>query len=314
GRADMVSSFTTATASGATVAPVNTPAPVNVYGGRVVYRKVLGSVSCGAGPAPAKVYYRGVVAGRGGGRVTYRFAPSLVLLVAVVVATVQAGGATWGLGAPKPRFVNLISYQRDINAATPGTAIITPQDHLLSNKRSPRMRTQDYRRAMLEHNYMEEEVEKLLTEDQVEVHSHKEYSYAPRLLATTSQLLQEGVNCSAIRSSLHMNLVQQDYQLLPTWVHESENIGDCPTQYIARRLPAEYAPREILEARCSCEGSQCSRSGHQCVLLTRNIPVWVKRWGEHYHVLDLEKVGVACACLRRPSKQAHVIYGPFIES
>ncbi|CAL4108253.1 unnamed protein product, partial [Meganyctiphanes norvegica] len=263
------------------------------------------------------------------GSVAFRFIPTVALLVVMVVAT-GVQGSTWlpqgqqqrpqeGVlvkGVPStPRYLDLVSFLGDQNAAA--SVLNAPQDQRMPIKKTPRLQTQvwsNYRRAMLERNYLEEEAEKLLTEDQVEVNSHKEYSYAPRLLATTSQLLQEGVNCSAIRSSLHMNLVQQDYQLLPTWVHETEDIGDCPTQYVARRLPAEYAPKEILEARCRCEGSQCSRLGHQCVLLTRNIPVWVRRWGEHYHVLDLEKVGVACACLRRPSKQADVIYGPFIES
>ncbi|XP_068214220.1 uncharacterized protein [Palaemon carinicauda] len=151
------------------------------------------------------------------------------------------------------------------------------------------------------------------TEEQVDAATKSEYKIVPHPIIYTSQILHKGVNCSALNVNLHRNHVKPELQLRPNWIHKSEFIGDCPTNYIARELPPMYSPTVILEAVCACGGSQCSKRGHQCVPVSSRVPVWVRR-GPNFHVLDVEELTVACACLRRPSGDGNFIFEAAIQS
>ncbi|KAK7077397.1 hypothetical protein SK128_018810, partial [Halocaridina rubra] len=150
------------------------------------------------------------------------------------------------------------------------------------------------------------------SEEQVKAATRTEYKVVPHPLVYTSQLLHEGVNCSSFRTNLHKNHIRPELQLRPDWIHKSELIGDCPTHYVTRELPPMYSPAVVLEAVCTCGGSQCSESGHQCVPVSRHVPVWVRR-GPNVHILDIEELTVACACLRRPSAGGNFIYAAAIQ-
>lgn len=151
------------------------------------------------------------------------------------------------------------------------------------------------------------------SEQEVEAASRSEYKAVPLPIVHTSQMLHRGINCSALDSNLHENHIKPELQLRPDWIHISELIGDCPTHYVARDLPPMYSPAVVLEAVCTCGGSQCSRDGHQCVPVTRHIPVWVRR-GPNIHVLDVEELAVACACVRRPSVGGNFVFSPAVHS
>ncbi|XP_042859036.1 uncharacterized protein LOC122245152 [Penaeus japonicus] len=151
------------------------------------------------------------------------------------------------------------------------------------------------------------------SEKEVEDASRSEYKAVPSPIVHTSQMLHQGINCSALASNLHENHIKPELQLRPDWIHISELIGDCPTHYITRELPPMYSPAVVLEAVCTCGGSQCSRDGHQCVPVTRHIPVWVRR-GPNVHVLDVEELTVACACVRRPSVGGNFVFSPAVQS
>ncbi|XP_066990000.1 uncharacterized protein [Macrobrachium rosenbergii] len=151
------------------------------------------------------------------------------------------------------------------------------------------------------------------TEEQVDAATKSEYKIVPHPIIYTSQILHKGVNCSTINVDLHKNHVKPELQLRPNWIHKSEFIGDCPTNYVARELPPMYSPTVILEAVCACGGSQCSRRGHQCVPVSSRVPVWVRR-GPNFLVLDVEELTVACACVRRPSGEGNFIFEAAVQS
>nr|XP_027234408.1 uncharacterized protein LOC113825775 [Penaeus vannamei] len=150
------------------------------------------------------------------------------------------------------------------------------------------------------------------SEQEVEAASRSEYKAVPLPIVHTSQMLHRGKTVP-LDSNLHENHIKPELQLRPDWIHISELIGDCPTHYVARDLPPMYSPAVVLEAVCTCGGSQCSRDGHQCVPVTRHIPVWVRR-GPNIHVLDVEELAVACACVRRPSVGGNFVFSPRVHS
>ncbi|KAK7077141.1 hypothetical protein SK128_018675, partial [Halocaridina rubra] len=151
------------------------------------------------------------------------------------------------------------------------------------------------------------------SEDQVDLASRAEYKVVPDPIIYTSQIIHKGVNCSSIRSAMHKNHISPELQLRPEWIYESQLLGSCPTHYVTRELPPMYSPSVVVEAVCTCGGSKCSDDGHQCLPVSRHIPVWVRQ-GPNFHVLDVEELTVACACVRRPSTGANFIYSPAIQS
>ncbi|XP_042858179.1 uncharacterized protein LOC122244361 [Penaeus japonicus] len=148
---------------------------------------------------------------------------------------------------------------------------------------------------------------------QMEEATRAEYKEVPHPIAHTSQLLHEGINCSRVSSDLHLNNLKGDVQLRPTWILNSRFIGDCPTRFVSRELPPKYFPPVVLEAQCACGGAHCSQEGHQCVPVSRHVPVWVRR-GPTFHVLDVIEVKVACICARRRSYRANNLMMAAIQS
>nr|QOD42430.1 crustacean female sex hormone 1 [Lysmata vittata] len=151
------------------------------------------------------------------------------------------------------------------------------------------------------------------SEDQVNEASKLEYKVVPEPIMYTSQIIHKGVNCSSIRTGLHKNHIRPELQLHPEWIHTSELIGSCPTHYVTKELPPMYSPSVVVEAVCTCSGSKCSREGHQCLPVSRYMPVWVRQ-GPNFHVLDVEEITVACACVRRPSVSGNFIYASAVHS
>ncbi|XP_042860456.1 uncharacterized protein LOC122246161 [Penaeus japonicus] len=151
------------------------------------------------------------------------------------------------------------------------------------------------------------------SEEQVQEATKIQYKSIPEPVIYTSQVLQQGVSCSTLHSEMHENYIKPELRLRPEWIYESKLIGDCPTHYVTRELPSIYSPSTVLEAVCACRGSQCSKDGHQCVPVSRHVPVWVRR-GPNLHVLDVEELTVACACAQRPSAGGNFIYSAAVES
>ncbi|XP_068200536.1 uncharacterized protein [Palaemon carinicauda] len=149
--------------------------------------------------------------------------------------------------------------------------------------------------------------------DQIEDAVREESKKVPDPIAATSMVLHDGVDCSSLRSDLHPNRIDLDVELRPSWIQQSKLIGDCPTDYFPKELPENYYPPVILEARCRCENSQCSRSGHVCVPVKRNVPVWL-RDGLDRHVLDVHELTVACVCAKRSSRKGDTVFTSFITS
>ena len=145
------------------------------------------------------------------------------------------------------------------------------------------------------------------SEEQMEAAFMSEYGVVPYDVVAASGAVSKGVNCSGLQSSMHPNLIPREIQLRPSWLYASQLIGDCPVHYVERFLPALYHPTRILEATCSCQGSQCSQEGHQCVPISRLMPVWVRR-GAGQYVMDVEEVTVTCACVMRTSLTANSLY------
>ncbi|XP_042860457.1 uncharacterized protein LOC122246162 [Penaeus japonicus] len=154
---------------------------------------------------------------------------------------------------------------------------------------------------------------RFFSEREVQEATKEEYTSIPHPVIYTSQVLQQGVNCSNLQSEMHENYIDPEVLLYPEWIYESKLIGDCPTHYKTRELPPKYSPAMVLEAVCACGESQCSKSGHQCVPVSLHVPVWVRR-GPNLHVLDVEEVTVACACAMRPSFQGNFIFSAAIQS
>ncbi|XP_066954426.1 uncharacterized protein [Macrobrachium rosenbergii] len=151
------------------------------------------------------------------------------------------------------------------------------------------------------------------SEEQVDEASRVEYKVVPDPVIYTSQIIHKGVNCSSIKTDLHKNHITPELQLHPEWIHTSQLIGTCPTHYVTRELPPMYSPSVVVEAVCTCTGSKCSRDGHQCLPVSRHIPVWVRQ-GPNFHVLDVEELTVACACVRRPSVGGNFIFASAVHS
>ncbi|XP_076054440.1 uncharacterized protein LOC143033121 [Oratosquilla oratoria] len=147
------------------------------------------------------------------------------------------------------------------------------------------------------------------TEQQVENAIRDEYTLAPD--SEEYNTLTQGTNCSGLSSTLHKNLVPPNHQLRPTWLHNSELIGDCPTNYTNLNKPSFYRPSRIQEATCACEGSPCSEDGHQCVPVSRYVPIWVRHTNGDF-VNDRQEVVIACVCARRQSGVGNNVYSPAI--
>nr|XP_027214658.1 uncharacterized protein LOC113807568 [Penaeus vannamei] len=176
-----------------------------------------------------------------------------------------------------------------------------------------RLNAQDAHVAKRLDNQFHVDILRFYSEREVQEATQEEYTSIPHPITYTTQLLQQGVNCSSLQSELHENYIDPEVLLYPEWIYESKLIGDCPTHYRTRELPPKYSPAIVLEAECACRESQCSRSGHQCVPVSLHMPVWVRR-GPNLHVLDVEEVTVACACAMRPSFQGNFIFSAAIQS
>ncbi|CAL4153500.1 unnamed protein product, partial [Meganyctiphanes norvegica] len=167
------------------------------------------------------------------------------------------------------------------------------------NKRAPRMRMSKF--TSMDSNLQ------YFSKEQMEAALVSEYGVVPYDVVAASGAVGKGVNCSGLQSNMHPNLIPREAQLHPSWLYASSLIGDCPVHYVERALPPLYHPPRLLEAVCSCQGSQCSQEGHQCVPISRLMPVWVRR-GAGQYVMDVEEVTVICACVMRTSITANSLY------
>nr|QOD42431.1 crustacean female sex hormone 2 [Lysmata vittata] len=230
---------------------------------------------------------------------TSRFCSSLTLVGAVVLALAQQQGvkSDLDLPAPYPKPFFLREWE---------------EDDLRDFKWSDALRN-SLKRNKDGDDELGNDPLQYFSEEQVNAAMKAEYKVVPHPVVYTSQILREGVNCSSIRMNLHRNHVKPELQLRPDWIHKSDFIGDCPAHYVTKELPPMYSPAVILEAVCTCGGSQCSRSGHQCVPVSRHVPVWVRR-GPNFHVLDVEEVTVACACVRRPSGEGNFVFAAAVQN
>ncbi|XP_047737360.1 uncharacterized protein LOC125178204 [Hyalella azteca] len=136
----------------------------------------------------------------------------------------------------------------------------------------------------------------------------------PMALVHTSQALQQDVNCSKVRASLHSNSLTPSMLLQPPWLHLSPSLGSCPTQYVVRHLGPNTSPSALLEARCLCKGEPCSNEGHQCVPVSRQVPVLHGRGAPSSRSLSLQEVVVGCACVLRPGLMADYVLSPWLQN
>ncbi|KAK3855096.1 hypothetical protein Pcinc_038472 [Petrolisthes cinctipes] len=145
---------------------------------------------------------------------------------------------------------------------------------------------------------------------QVETDVLGRYILIPRAIIDTTQLLQEGVNCSSFQVT-HKNHFGVEGHLRPTWLHNSTMIGVCPTKYVRRTLrgPLDHRPDEVLEAQCICDNFQCSRDGAKCVALKYRMPVLKISVENGYYTEDEEEFTLACVCAMNPS-----LNGGYIEN
>ncbi|XP_076054347.1 uncharacterized protein LOC143033034 [Oratosquilla oratoria] len=220
----------------------------------------------------------------------------LLLMAAVVRATtyLSTGSSPWPLaltGTSGRGAGSASSALRSLAASSPDMEIFFPRSSRGSRNAG---------------------VQELNTEQQVEDAIREKYIVATRTLPYNSHLLHRGINCTGLSSSLHDNHVSPEYQLRPTWLHNSELIGDCPTSYTTRPLSTLHRPSRVLEAMCVCEGSRCSEDGYQCVPVSSRVPVWVLRDERHF-VIDLQDVVIACVCARRQSGGGNFVYDPAID-
>lgn len=210
--------------------------------------------------------------------------------------------------------VTVVTFSSSLAASVSSSSSSPSSPFLFSGEREKRL--SQGRRRQVPKRFDQEvhlEVLRFFSEKEVEEATKEEYTSIPQPLIYTSQILQQGVNCSNLESELHKNHIDPEVVLYPEWIYRSKVIGDCPTQYVSRELPPEYTPPRMLEAVCACGGSQCSEMGHQCVPLSVHVPVWVRR-GPNLHVLDVEELTVACACAMRPSLHGNFIFSAAIQS
>ncbi|XP_045110383.1 uncharacterized protein LOC123504127 [Portunus trituberculatus] len=136
------------------------------------------------------------------------------------------------------------------------------------------------------------------------------YILVPRAIISSTAKLHRGVNCSEYRevSKVYGNGFEANYNLRPTWLHRSKTVSTCPTQYIERQIqgPLPIQPVTILEAKCVCEGSQCSQDGSICVAVKYRLPVWISMDSDGY-TTDTVELAVACACAKNPSRDGGYI-------
>lgn len=148
------------------------------------------------------------------------------------------------------------------------------------------------------------------TREQVMEGIEDTYVLVPRAIISSTAKLHQDVNCSEYRevSTVYGNSFQANYNLRPTWLHRSKTISTCPTQYVERQVegPLAIQPVTVLEAKCVCEGSQCSQDGSICVAVKYRLPVWIKVDSDDY-TTDSVELTVACACAKNPSRDAGYI-------
>ncbi|KAK4315604.1 hypothetical protein Pmani_013168 [Petrolisthes manimaculis] len=146
---------------------------------------------------------------------------------------------------------------------------------------------------------------------QVETGVLGKYILTPDAIINTTQLLQEGVDCSSLQVTTHKNHFVKDPNLRPTWLHNSIMIGMCPTKYVNRTLhnPQDHRPDVVLEAQCICDNSQCSRDGAKCVALKYQMKVLKIISKDRNYTKDNQEITLACVCARNPSR-----YGGYIEN
>lgn len=133
------------------------------------------------------------------------------------------------------------------------------------------------------------------------------YMLVPRAIIGSTANLHHGVNCSEFRkgSKVYENRFQASFNMRPIWLHRSETISTCPTQYVERQIQQGSLPVQpvtVLEAKCVCEGSQCADDGSVCVALKYRLPVWIKLDSKDY-TTDAVELTVACACAKNPSRE-----------
>lgn len=133
------------------------------------------------------------------------------------------------------------------------------------------------------------------------IHTSKliDFYWVPKDVQMFSHFLHKRTNCSDISSQLSKNTLKMDERMKPVWLHKSNRIGPCPTVFVVRDLGEDRIPREVIEAKCSCEGNICARGGHECLPISKLIPVWIQKQPGIF-TLDLEEVAFACACIKRP--------------
>ncbi|XP_037787591.1 uncharacterized protein LOC119583157 [Penaeus monodon] len=223
------------------------------------------------------------------------------------------------MAAPRPQHLLCLSLSALVVAVfaspIPASARFSPRPPFLFHEREkeqeqPTPRVESPKRSREDFS---SDLVQFFSEEQVQEATKIQYKSIPEPVIYTSQVLQQGVSCSTLHSEMHENYIKPELRLRPEWIYESKLIGDCPTHYVTRELPSIYSPSTVLEAVCACGGSQCSEDGHQCVPVSRHVPVWVRR-GPNLHVLDVEELTVACACARRPSAGGNFIFSAAVES
>ena len=148
------------------------------------------------------------------------------------------------------------------------------------------------------------------TSEQVMEDMMDTYVLVPRAIISSTANLHHGINCSEYRevSKMYGNSFQSNHNMRPTWLHRSKTISACPTRYVERHIQGTQStqPVTVLEAKCVCEGSQCSQDGSICVAVKYRLPKWMKIDSDGYTTGTFD-VTVACACAKNPSRDGGYI-------
>ncbi|PSN57710.1 hypothetical protein C0J52_00328 [Blattella germanica] len=92
--------------------------------------------------------------------------------------------------------------------------------------------------------------------------------------------------------------------LQPPWLplQPREPLGGCPTTLLPFNNPLRLWPRNLLSARCVCEGSHCSRkSDHRCITVKTTVISLLRNRESSNVRRHVEMIAVGCICAEQKS-------------